>query len=142
MNLLLQVGGWMRLPLRDLELERRGLQTVRSRSRMKAVHPRSGILLWTAAFCLAMTGIAQNPAGTPQTVANRHTVPPPEARADINHATADELMKVPGMTRTWAERIVRFRPYRTKQDLVERGVVTTEVYDRIRDAVIAHREKQ
>ena len=49
-------------------------------------------------------------------------------------------MKVPGMTRTWAARIVRFRPYRTKQDLLDRGVVTSEVYDRIKDYVIAHRD--
>jgi hypothetical protein len=51
-------------------------------------------------------------------------------------------MKVPGMTRTWAGRIVRFRPYRSKQDLVEHGVVTSQVYDRIKDYVIAHRDKQ
>lgn len=67
--------------------------------------------------------------------------PPPESRVDINHATVDELMKAPGMTRSWAGRIVRYRPYRTKQDLLDRGVVTSEVYDRIKDFVIAHREK-
>ncbi len=70
------------------------------------------------------------------------TAPAPEARIDINHATAGELLKVPGMTPTWAGRIVRFRPYRTKQDLVDRGVVTSEVYDRIKDYVIAHRDPQ
>lgn len=68
--------------------------------------------------------------------------PPPEARIDINHANADELMKVPGMKHTWAHRIVRYRPYRTKQELLDRGVVTDEVYDRIKDFVIAHRDKQ
>ena len=49
---------------------------------------------------------------------------------------------MPGMTRTWAERIVRFRPYRTKIDLEDRGVVPSEVYDRIKDYVIAHRDEQ
>ena len=48
-------------------------------------------------------------------------------------------MQVPGMTRSWAGRIVRFRPYRTKADLVDRGVITADVYDRIKDSVIAHR---
>lgn len=75
-------------------------------------------------------------APAPPTSAN---APPPEARIDINHAGIDELMKVPGMTHSWARRIVRFRPYRTKQDLLDRGVVTSEVYDRIKDFVIAHR---
>jgi len=78
-------------------------------------------------------------SGVPATSAN---APPPEARIDINHAGVDELLKVPGMTRSWAGRIVRFRPYRTKQDLLERGVVTGQVYDRIKDYVIAHQKAQ
>jgi competence protein ComEA len=69
-------------------------------------------------------------------------VPPPEERVDINRASIEELMKVPGMTRSWAGRIVRFRPYRSKADLVERGVLPTDVYERIKDYVIAHREKK
>jgi DNA uptake protein ComE-like DNA-binding protein len=68
-------------------------------------------------------------------------IPPPESRIDINHAGLDELLKVPGMTPTWAGRIVRFRPYRTKADLVERGVLPSDVYDRIKDYIIAHRDK-
>lgn len=68
--------------------------------------------------------------------------PPPEARIDINHAGENELMKVPGMTRSWAGRILRYRPYRSKQDLLDRGVVTSAVYDRIKDFVIAHREQR
>jgi DNA uptake protein ComE-like DNA-binding protein len=68
--------------------------------------------------------------------------PPPAARIDINHASLDELLKVPGMTPSWAQRIVRFRPYRTKQDLLDGGVVTAEVYERIKDYIIAHRDKQ
>lgn len=51
-------------------------------------------------------------------------------------------MKVPGMAQTWAARIVRFRPYRAKNDLLDRGVVSSEVYEHIKDYVIAHRDKQ
>jgi DNA uptake protein ComE-like DNA-binding protein len=68
--------------------------------------------------------------------------PAPEARIDINHATVNELLKAPGMTPSWAGRIVRFRPYRTKLDLLDRGVVTVTIYDRIKDSVIAHRDSQ
>jgi DNA uptake protein ComE-like DNA-binding protein len=70
------------------------------------------------------------------------TTPPPEARVDINHATLAGLLKVPGLTLSWAARIVRFRPYRTKLDLLDRGVLSGEVYDRIKDSVIAHREEK
>ena len=62
-------------------------------------------------------------------------------RLDVNHASLDQLLKLPGMTRVWADRIVRFRPYRTKQDLVGKGILTPEIYSRIKDYVIAHREK-
>ncbi|MGA3135481.1 MAG: helix-hairpin-helix domain-containing protein [Terracidiphilus sp.] len=91
--------------------------------------------------CLAGTAQYQDrdSRGVPKTSA---TAPSPEARVDINRATVDELLKIPGMTRSWAGRIVRFRPYRTKQDLLEHGIVTSEVYDRIKDYVIAHREAQ
>jgi DNA uptake protein ComE-like DNA-binding protein len=78
----------------------------------------------------------------PHSATRSKPIPPPEARIDINHASADELLKVPGMTPSWAGRIVRFRPYRTKQDLLDRGVLPSDVYDRIKDYVIAHRDKE
>jgi DNA uptake protein ComE-like DNA-binding protein len=71
-----------------------------------------------------------------------HSVPAPDARIDINTASLDELMKAPGMTRTWAARIVRYRPYRAKNELLDKGVVSDEVYERIKDYIIAHRIKQ
>lgn len=94
-----------------------------------------------AAWCVLSFGRAGFAHQSPQTQTPAHVVPP-EDRVDINSASLEQLMKVPGMTRTWAARIIRFRPYRTKNDLVDRGVVTNEVYDRIRDYIIAHRIQQ
>jgi DNA uptake protein ComE-like DNA-binding protein len=100
-------------------------------------------ILAVAVLGVCLLAMAQNQdrdtRGVPKTSA---TAPPPETRIDINHASVDELLKIPGMTHSWAGRIVRFRPYRTKQDLLEHGVVTSQVYDRIKDYVIAHRESQ
>ena len=62
-----------------------------------------------------------------------------DSLVDLNRASVTDLMRVPGMTVVWANRIIRFRPYRSKLDLLEQGVVTPEVYQRIRDGVIAHR---
>jgi len=58
---------------------------------------------------------------------------------DLNRASVAELMQVPGITAVWAGRIVRFRPYKSKLDLLDQGVVSAEVYQRIRDRVVAHR---
>jgi DNA uptake protein ComE-like DNA-binding protein len=85
-----------------------------------------------------MAGVGPVAQQTSPVGAKTQSGPLPEARIDINHASLTELMRAPGMTATWAQRIVRFRPYRTKQDLLDKGVVTSEVYDRIKDYVIAH----
>ncbi len=98
---------------------------------MRVQQRASATALAIAVFCVCALGQPQN--------SPRKPAPPPEARVDINHATVAELLKVPGMTATWAGRIVRFRPYRTKQDLLDRGVVTSQVYDRTKDFIIAHR---
>jgi competence protein ComEA len=70
-----------------------------------------------------------------------YAVPAPVDKVDINTASLDELLRVPGMTRTWAVRIIRYRPYRAKNDLLDRGVVTSQVYDRLKDHIVAHRVK-
>ena len=99
-----------------------------------------GVITGVLAAVLAVGG------GGPKTVNSqappKHADVPEEQRVDINHATLEQLLKVPGMTKSWAGRIVRFRPYRTKQDLLDRGVVSGEVYNRIKVYIIAQREKQ
>ncbi len=121
-----------------------GLRLQRGEAENGAVRIR----IQSTALALALLGIGvaaggqnqdRDTRGAPRTSAN---APPSEERIDINHASAAELTKVPGMTPSWAGRIVRFRPYRSKVDLLDRGVVNGEVYDRIKDYVIAHREKQ
>jgi len=103
----------------------------------------SAVCLAIAILCPTLGVLAQNQDRDPYKAARTSaSAPAAEARIDINHATVEELLKVPGMTRPWADRVVRFRPYRTKADLLEKGVLSGEVYERIKDYVIAHREKQ
>ena len=105
------------------------------------VHSRP-LLLVVLGSCAA---IGTLPPGNGSLQSSARTVKPapaPELRIDVNHASVDELLKVPGMTPTWASRIVRFRPYRTKQDLLDDGVVPSNIYDRIKNYVIAHRDAQ
>ena len=68
--------------------------------------------------------------------------PKPDKRVDINSATMADLMTIPGMSPSWASRIVRFRPYHAKSDLLQRGVLPSDIYDRIKNYVIAHRLKK
>jgi DNA uptake protein ComE-like DNA-binding protein len=111
---------------------------VPSNARFTLLIAAIAVLFVGASAGLAFAQVPSPPPPTPRT----KSVPPPEARIDINHASSDELLKVPGMTPSWAGRIVRFRPYRTKQDLLDHGVLPSDVYDRIKDYVIAHHDPQ
>jgi len=98
------------------------------------------LILLFAVNLRAVPSPAQSNA--PQAASKSKPAPPPAARIDINHASMEELLKVPGMTSTWAGRIIRFRPYRSKLDLLDHGVLPSGVYDRIKDSIIAHRAEQ
>ena len=58
---------------------------------------------------------------------------------DINKASRDELLSLPGMTEREADRIIAERPYDNADDLLRRRVVPESEYDKIRDRVIAGR---
>jgi DNA uptake protein ComE-like DNA-binding protein len=104
------------------------------------MQPFFGILA-AALICAISSGYTGFTLQSAHAQAGFQNPPAPEVRVDINAASLDQLLKVPGMTRTWAARIIRYRPYRAKSDLVDRGVVTSQVYDRIKDYIIAHRGK-
>ena len=100
---------------------------------LKAARSLAAVLV-AATLAAGATGARVKPAAA--------RVLPAESRVDINHASLDELLKLPGVTRIWAARIVRFRPYRTKADLVEQGVIPQRVYAPIKELVIAHKGEQ
>jgi competence protein ComEA len=58
-------------------------------------------------------------------------------RLDINSASADELKAIKGIGEADAKKIVENRPYRTKDELVEKKVVPKATYDRIKDQIVA-----
>ena len=56
---------------------------------------------------------------------------------DINKASREELLGLPGMTEREADRIIAERPFANADDLVKRRIVPQSEYDKIRDRVIA-----
>jgi len=56
---------------------------------------------------------------------------------DINKASREDLLSLPGVTEHEADRIIAQRPYDDAHDLVTRRVLPQAEYDKIRDRVIA-----
>lgn len=56
---------------------------------------------------------------------------------DINSATADQLDALKGVGKARAAAIVKGRPYKGKDELVQKGIVPQNVYDDIKDKIIA-----
>jgi competence protein ComEA len=58
---------------------------------------------------------------------------------DVNSATREQLIGLPGVSSTQADHIIVGRPYDTPADLVARQIISKAEYDRISDRLTARR---
>ncbi len=56
---------------------------------------------------------------------------------DLNSASAEELDKLPGIGAARSAAIIKGRPYKGKDELVQKKIIPQNVYDGIKDKVIA-----
>jgi competence protein ComEA len=60
-----------------------------------------------------------------------------EKTININKASREDLLTLPGLTEREADRIIAERPFDNTVDLVRRNVVPQVEYDKIRDRIVA-----
>ena len=60
-----------------------------------------------------------------------------DKQLDLNTATRDQLLSLPGVTAAEADRVIAGRPYSKAGDLVTRRILPKTEYDKIADRVTA-----
>ena len=76
---------------------------------------------------------AEKPAAKTETKKSE----PKKGPLDLNTATEAELKELPGIGDAYAKKIVQNRPYKRKDELVQKKVLPKATYDKIKDHVIA-----
>nr|WP_294504633.1 helix-hairpin-helix domain-containing protein [uncultured Rhodopila sp.] len=97
-------------------------------------------ILGAVAALLALPASAQTPQTTPAKPSTGMMATKPAAAAplvDINSASADDLDKLPGIGKSRADAIIKGRPYKGKDDLVNKKILTPGVYNGIKNKIIA-----
>ena len=60
------------------------------------------------------------------------------ALVNVNTASSADLAKIlPGIGKVRADKIVAGRPYQTPQDMVTKGIITQDAFDKVKDLVVS-----
>jgi DNA uptake protein ComE-like DNA-binding protein len=100
-----------------------------------------------AVFFAATAGWAADPkaaakaAPAPEKKVEKKADPKAAELIDLNTATKEQLMTLPGVGEVTAQQIIKNRPYAKKDQLKSKKIVSDQGYDKIKDKIIAKQAK-
>lgn len=102
----------------------------------------AGLILTLAALTfvasVALAEDASAPANAPAKTTAHHAKPAAKTpKTDLNSASKEDLMKLPGVDDAIADKIIAARPFKTRSELVSKNILTSAQFAKVRTMVAA-----